>query len=57
MAGATGLDYVAVYHVAETIGVVVDEDVLSLLQVLEGDQLEEWQERAEREKAKGVKRG
>ena len=59
MGGATGLDYVAAYRVADTIGVELDDDVLPLLQVLEAEQLETWGERAERDRAKGqkVKRG
>lgn len=59
MGGATGLDYVAAYRVAETIGVEIDDEVLPLLQVLEAEQLETWGDRAERDRAKGqkVKRG
>lgn len=57
MAGATGLDYVAAYRVAETIGVEMDETVLALLQELEAEQLDEFQQRSERERAKAVKRG
>lgn len=55
MSGATGLDYVAAYKVAETIGVEIDDDVLPLLQVLEADQIEEWQAQAERDRAKAQK--
>jgi len=61
MAGATGLDYVAAYRVAETIGVEIDDEVLLLLQSLEAEQLETWSEKAERERAKAqrgpVRRG
>lgn len=57
MSGGTGLDYVAAYKVAETIGVEIDEDVLSLLQVLEAEQVEAWSEQSERDRAKAVKRG
>ncbi len=55
MAGATGLDYPAVYRVAETIGVEIDDDVLSLLQALEAEQIESWGEKAERDRAKSQK--
>jgi sirohydrochlorin ferrochelatase len=59
MGGATGLDYAAVYRVAETIGVDLDDTVLPLLQTLEAEQLDDWQERAERERdrAKAQKGG
>jgi hypothetical protein len=61
MAGAFGLDYVAAYRVAKTIGVEIDDDVLTLLQVLEAEQVESWSERAEYGSAKGqrgiVRRG
>lgn len=57
MAGATGLDYVAAYRVAETIGVQVDDAVLTFLQELEAEQLEEFQARSERERGKAGKRG
>lgn len=61
MGGAYGLDYGALYRVAETIGVEIDEEVLGLVQVLEAEQVEAWNERSERDRARGqkgaVKRG
>ena len=47
-AGATGLDYVAVFQVAGALGIQMDEKALSKVQMLEGMTLERWH--AEREK-------
>lgn len=51
MNGATGLDYGAVYLVANTIGVEIDVPVLRYLQVLEQESLVAMDEEAKKQQA------
>ncbi len=52
MNGATGLDYVAVFLVADKLGLEVSSDVFRFLQTLEVAQLSEWNQAAEKTRAR-----